>query len=259
MKNLLIKLTLIAALVLACNSASAVFTDDVLTIGLYHCDVTNVDAGVVLTPDDNSSGRYSNDLILNQYGVEKEAVLGTNSPYGGSYLALSGDKPIAWSFPPDAESLEVNLAFRTGEFITNDIYTSLLWTLPVKTYLQNGTLTMLVYDAAGVAQFMVSGKVLSTDVWYSVDFVVLDGFAELVVGNDDEGYITNDFTAGIGLLLPWSGTDYIIPGWDLFDGSGIREFVGDLDEIRVAIPIPEPFTFGLIGLLGFLAIRRKYE
>ncbi len=43
-------------------------------------------------------------------------------------------------------------------------------------------------------------------------------------------------------------------GYDLYGLD--RFFYGDLDEIRVG-NIPEPITFGLIGLLGFFIIRRK--
>ena len=260
MKNLITKLTLIAFVVAVCGTASAVFSDSPNTIALWHCDVTNVDAGAVTIPDDNTSGRAANDLVINQYGAAKEAALEPNSPYGGDYLALTHDKPIAWTFPMGAEKpdiLEVNLAFRANELISGDNYRALLWTLPVKVYNHDAKVMVLAYDAAGNPQYLYSGHSISIDTWYSVDFVVSNNFAQLVVGNDADGYTTDTWTVGDGLLEAWAGTEYIIPGWDLFDGTGIREFDGDLDEIRVALPIPEPFTFGLIGLLGFLAIRKK--
>ena len=76
---------------------------------------------------------------------------------------------------------------------------------------------------------------------------------DLTFGNDTDGYTTTTVTTGAGL---WGAADYVCIGWDAFDGTGQRNYGGDLDEIRLN-NIPEPFTFGLIGLLGFLAIRRK--
>jgi len=59
MKNLLIKLALIAALVVACNSASAAYTETTDNFALFHCDTENASG---ITPDDNSSGRTDSEL-----------------------------------------------------------------------------------------------------------------------------------------------------------------------------------------------------
>ena len=64
MKNLLIKLSLIVALIVVCNTASAVYTDNAQLQMLMHCDATNQGWWLV-TPDDTSSGRaITNEPIL---------------------------------------------------------------------------------------------------------------------------------------------------------------------------------------------------
>ena len=269
MKNLLIKITLIALLVVACGTASAVYTDTLNNVGLLHCDTTNgVGGGFINTPDDNSSGRAAIYPILNtsnnwDIGVDNTTLptLTAGSPYGGSYFAFDGGDTIratnAWL---GGDAMQLNLSFRVNGLpsASGDNYAAMFWTYPVKAYMLNagddthGLALMLVYDAAGNPHFFGSTKTINQDVWYTLDFVASNGYSSVIVGNDSEGFVTN-VTSITGLLAP-AFTDLVI-GSDFFGPT--RLFQGDLDEIRYGLPIPEPFTFGLIGLLGLFAIKRK--
>ena len=254
MKNLITKLTLIALVIAVCGTASAAFTDDPNTLALYHCDATNwVDAAVTTTPDDNTSGRTAHDLNLKH---ANEVVMMPGSPYGGSYLAFDGtDRATVFgvlSTPPTI--LKLDVAFRANTFPDSTHYKSLLWTYPLKVYLFGSHVRLLVYDAAGNPYFMDSTMELTADTWYTASAVASNNALSVVVGNDAEGYTTTTRVIGDD-LLDSSAADYVAAGWDPFDGS--RDLDGDLDELRVSLPIPEPATLGLLGLLGLFAIRRK--
>ena len=95
MKKLIIKLTLIAIIVVACNTAMAVFPDGPLLQVLMHCDETN-QAAWLTTPDDNSRGRLTNECILDMdiqwtgTNTLTEPTLMPDSPKGGSYFSFDG-------------------------------------------------------------------------------------------------------------------------------------------------------------------------
>ena len=56
--------------------------------------------------------------------------------------------------------------------------------------------------------------------------------------------------------LYWAdGYNFVLIGWDV-NGGAERYANADFDELR-AFTIPEPFTFGFIGLVGFLAFRKR--
>ncbi len=258
MKNLLIKLSLIAIMVVACNTASAVFTDSPGTLALWHCDATNWAGATETTPDDNSSGRAAHDLQINAAG---EVTMMPGSPYGGSYLAFDvGDHATGWGAldPMPTDYLSIDVSFKASVFPDVGTYKSVLWTGPIRVMLWNngGTtyLGLLHYNTgAAVATWNFSTKLPALDTWYSVNAEYADSSLDLTFGNDTDGYTTTTVTTGAGL---WGAADYVCVGWDPFDGTGQRNYGGDLDEMRIK-NIPEPFTFGLIGLLGLLAIRRK--
>ncbi len=249
------------------------YTDNSFNRGLIHCDesVTNQwpngDPDCVQTPDDNSSGRTAVLPILNasnDWGIARDdstmPTFETNSPYGGDYLAFDGNDSIfvanAW---PGGDYLDLDLCFRFNGVpeASGDNYAGMLWTYPVKAYLINtgddthGKVLMLVYDAAGNPHFFTSSKILSPNVWYHLSFSASNNNVKVFVGNSSEGYVT-DTTTVTGLLAP--GVTDIIIGSDFFVPT--RLFQGDLDEIRWGIVVPEPFTFGFIGLLGLLAFRK---
>ncbi len=255
MKNLLIKLSLIAIMVVACNTASAVFTDSPNTYALWHCDATNWAGAEETTPDDNSSGRTAHNLIINHQG---EAVMMPGSPYGGSYLELDGtDHCTAWATldPIPTEYLNLDVSFRATAFPGSGAFSALLWTYPLRAYLFDGAHVRIhLYDSALGAHVLTSTKTINLATWYSVNAVFASSTLQIIVGNDSEGYVTNSLGIGDNTLADPGGNNFVLAGWDAFAAG--TELNGDLDEMRVN-NIPEPFTFGLIGLLGLFLIRRK--
>jgi len=236
MKNLIIKLSLIVAFVVACNTASAAFSDSPNTYALWHCDATNWSGTEETTPDDNSSGRTAKDLQIN---VENAATLIPGSPYGGSYLAFDGtDRATANGVldPAPTDQLKIDVNFRANSFPDAGKYKSLVWTYPVKVYLYDGAhVLILTYDAVGNPHYLSSTKTINADTWYSINVVVSDGTIKVIVGNDAEGYETNSGSSGTG-LLDASSASYVTVGWDPFDGAHVRDVDADLDEIRIKTP-----------------------
>ena len=258
MKNLLVKISLIAIMVVACNTASAVYSDNQNTLALWHCDATNWAGATETTPDDNSSGRTAKDMIINQAG---EATMMPGSPYGGSYLSLEGtDQAVGVNVISSLPAaLKSDLAFKADRFPSAAAYNVLMFLQPMQTLLFNdgGTtyIRMLAYDDVGTGYYLQSSKALSLDTWYTVSAVRSNGYFGVTVGNDTDGYETDSMTM---VDTMYNGSADVPIGYHLFAPTAESwHFVGDIDEIRIALPIPEPFTFGLIGLLGFLAIRRK--
>jgi len=255
MKNL-IKLSLVIALIVVCSSASAEFVDSTANFLLWHCDATNWDGAAETTPDDNSSGRTVHPLQIN---VTNEAVMMTNSPYGGSYLYLDGTvKCTAFgAYEGDKDNVNIDLSFRAHAFPNAGEYDVLISTPSTRIYLFGDAVRVIVYDDAAAPLFVTSTKILSLETWYSVSFSTSNSNnqSELIVGNDTDGYTTN-ISASVDNLFFVDGMTYILFGWDEWVPG--REANADLDEIRAYTKIiPEPFTFGFIGLLGLLVIRRK--
>jgi len=254
------------------NRAIPPYTDNSFNRGLIHCDESvtnqwpNSDPDCFLTPDDNSSGRLAVSPIMNasnDWGIARDdstmPTFETNSPYGGDYLAFDGNDSIivtnAW---PGGDNMDIDLNFRFNGLppLSGDNYMGVFITYPVKTYIQNidnvhGKILMIVYDMDVNPHFFWSNKVLSPNVWYRLSFSVSNNNVKVIVGNDGGGYVTN--TTTVPSLLQPAITDIII-GDSYFVPS--RLFQGDMDEIRWGIVVPEPFTFGFIGLLGLLAFRK---
>jgi len=253
------------------------YVDNEFNRGLLHCNetVTNLwpdaSANCFLSPDDNSSGRLAASPIMNasnDWGIARDdstmPTLNTNSPYGGDYLAFDGNDSIlvtnSW---PGGDNLDLNLCFRfTGlPPASGDNYAGLLWTLPVKAYLQNsgndihGKVLMLVYDAAGIPHNFYSNKTINSNVWYYLGFSASNNILKVIVGNEDEGYETRTSSA-TGLLTPSASVPFynVIIGSDYFGPA--RLFQGDMDEVRWGIVIPEPTTVIFMILICLGLFRR---
>ena len=256
MKNLIIKLSLIIALVVACGSASAVFVDNPNTLALWHCDSTNWDGTTELTPDDNSTGRTAHDMQIN---VTNAAVMMPGSPYGGSYLEFSGDdRGLGLDvLATDPDILQVDFAFRASELPAAGAYNVILYPYALNILLfDGGHIRVLASDDEGSPQvYLQSSKAINIDTWYTVSVVASNSYVQITAGNDAEGYETDGKPMGAGL----NNAPDIPIGWHPFASAldTAWTFKGDLDEVRISLPIPEPFTFGFIGLVGFLALRRR--
>ncbi len=247
------------------------YVDNENNRGLLHCDavVTNLwpdgSANCFITPDDNSSGRTAISPILNAsndwtIGMDNSTMptFKTNSPYGGDYLAFDGNDSIivnnAW---PGGDNMDIDLSFRFNGLppLSGDNYMGVFITYPVKTYIRNvddisGKILMIVYDMDVNPHFFWSNKVLSSNVWYRLSFSLSNNNVKVVVGNEDDGYVTD--TTTVPSLLQPAITDIII-GDSYFVPS--RLFKGDMDEIRWGIVIPEPTMF-LMFLICFGIINR---
>jgi len=251
MKNLIIKLSLVIALVVACNTASAVFTDNLQLQLLMHCDATN-QAYWLITPDDNSSGRAVNEPILDMaigsfaFDRTTEPVMMPGSPAGGSYLSFDGVNDTVYCSPGWTGGTDVNCDFSLrwlGLPPVSNPYSALVQTVPWRCFLQpNGDQGYISFLMG--ATFLTSTVMLDSNVWYDVSFSIINDQAKLTVNG-------TTVTATIPIV---DSVAQIMIGYDLYGLD--RFFYGDLDEIRVG-NIPEPITFGLIGLLGFFIIRRK--
>ncbi|MCK5852124.1 hypothetical protein KAH27_03755, partial [bacterium] len=235
MKNLLIKLSLITALVVACNTALAAFTDSPNTLALWHCDSTNWDGGVELTPDDNSSGRTAHNMQIN---VTNEAVMTPGSPYGGSYLTFGGaDRALGLDvLSTHTNILQVDLAFRATELPAADSYDVIIYPHALEVLLYDGGhIRVLAFDAAGNPYYLQSSKAINIDTWYTVSAVASNGYVQVTVGNDTEGYETDGMAMGVGL---YEGFHDIPIGYHPFAPATDTSwtFHGDIDEISIKIP-----------------------
>ena len=92
-----------------------------------------------------------------------------------------------------------------------------------------------------------SPTVLALDTWYDVR-VTID--KNNLVSITVDGYTYTEHSAH---PFPNYTDDPLIMGYHARDWN--RFLDGDMDEIRIG-NVPEPFTFGLIGLLGLLALRK---
>ncbi len=259
MKNLIIKLSLIAALVVACNTATA-FTDNTSLYVLMHCDETN-QAAWLTTPDDNSSGRAANEPILDMaigglsstIDVTTQPIMTPGSPKGGEYFAFDGvnDSIICdpgWRGGDNAVcdfSFKCNTLPGAGDFdglVTCQAFSCFLW----------GAAGPAISVMVEQNVMIFSPVVIAADTWYDVQVSIINPESG---GGSDVSITVNGstYTEHAGWALPgWTGP--MTMGYFLRDSANFLD--GDMDEIRVG-NIPEPFTFGLIGLLGLLVLRKK--
>ena len=254
MKNL-IKLSLVVALVVACGSASAVFVDNPNTLALWHCDATNWSGAVELTPDDNSTGRTAHDMKVNE---TNELTLAAGSPYGGDSLVFDG---ISTGLGLDVlathtDIMKVEFAFKPSELPPASGHGYfLLYPHALEALLKNGVVQIIAFDSAAQPTYLNSTKTINVDTWYTVSATASNGYVSVTVGNDSEGYETDSATMGAGL---YEGFHDVLIGAHAFAPNDTGwYFRGNMDEIRISLPIPEPFTFGLIGLVGLFFIRKK--
>ena len=234
MKNLLIKLTLITAFVVACNTVSAVFSDSLSTYALWHCDATNWDGAAKTTPDDNSSGRIAHPLQIN---ITNEAVMMPGSPYGGSYFHLDGTVQCTAfdTYENDKDNVSIDLSFRAHAFPDAGKYDVLISTPSTRIYLFGNVVRAIAYDDGANPHFITSSKTLSLETWYSVSLNTRNSNNqfELIVGNDTDGYTTTLAPSADNLFFV-DGMTYVLLGWDEWVSG--REANADLDEIRIETP-----------------------
>jgi len=255
MKNLIIKLSLIAALVVACNTAMAVFTDGPGVQALMHCDATNQGPTWLTTPDDNSSGRAANECVLDMWidfatkDTITEPTLMPGSPKGGGYFEFDGVRDSICLANPGwlgGDSLLFECSFKADSFAPAGQYDVLAgcrdtWVCFLAN--QDGT----PHIALMLQQSVIfhSPVEIIAGVWNDISVSVVNLEVKITVNG-------STYTEATPL---WPEFPSILAvGYDLRNGTDY--FTGDMDEILIG-NIPEPFTFGLIGLLGFFIIRRK--
>ena len=257
MKNLIIKLSLIAAMVIACNTATA-FTDGAGVQALMHCDATN-QAVWLTTPDDNSSGRVANECILDMSNAYSGIDLATqptmmpNSPISGNYFSFDGNDTInlnpGWA---GGNAVVCDFSFRYSALPGPTTYSALISAFPVITCFlttDGGFPRVAVMVAQNSIHY--SSVELAIDTWYNVR-------CSINLDNPNEVSITVDGTTDTEIGFTFQNTPAkIVLGYDFRGGPVANQrFTGDMDEVRIGT-IPEPFTFGLIGLLGLLVLRKK--
>ncbi len=256
MKNMIVKLMLIAIVAVACNSAMAVFEDYPELQVLMHCDEVNEDEWVT-TPDDNSSGREANVPILNlsiYYPplVADDLTIPTlmpDSPKGGSYFNFNFDDGTNDSINLDpgwrgGVTLVCDFSFRYYSLpplpsdpyialVSCDAFTCFLTTM------ENKPPHVSVMIKQNV--MIQSPITVESNTWYDVGIRII---------NDDVSITINGSTYTEHSAFPFP--DMTSPlGIGYFVRGGNRYLEGDMDEIEIG-NIPEPFTFGFIGLLGLL-------
>jgi len=267
MKSFLIKLSLIATLVVACNTAMAEFTDEALLKALLHCDETNQMDYWLITPDDNSSGRTANEPILDKaiggddiVDVTTEPTLMPDSPEGGSYFSFDGTNDSIYLIPgwSGGDSVVCDFSFRfftppvTPGYPFAGLVTCQSFTCFLSTGTDHGGINLPHISVMVESNDMIhSPVVLETNTWYNVVITIVNDEVRIIVNG-------SAYTKQSGWSLPsYVGPMRIgcFPRADfLQNDAGFLD--GDMDEIRIG-NVPEPFTFGLIGLLGLIVFRRK--
>ncbi len=253
MKKLIIKLTLIVIMVVACNTAMAL-TDGPGVQALMHCDATNQGYWLT-TPDDNSSGRAVNECILDMaidfasINTATEPTLMPNSPISGSYFSFDGtDDSIC--FNPGwlgGDSLLFECSFKANSFAPSGQYDVLggcndTWVCFLSN--QNGTPHISLMLSMSI---MIDSPVeIIAGEWNDI---------RVTVDNDDVSITVNGstYTEHSTVAFPTQAS-LLAVGYNLRGGD--RYLDGDMDEVRIG-NIPEPFTFGLIGIFGLLALRLR--
>ena len=258
MKNLIIKLSIIAILIVACNTAMAVFTDNPEVQVLMHCDVTHTDQiGWKTTPDDNSSGRAANEPVLNkchcplEWNIDNATLptLMSGSPKGGDYFSFDGIADSIYCRPGwrGGDTLVCEFSFRFRSLPVANDFMGLVSCRTFTCFLsmQGGSPHISLMVESNV--MINSPTVLALDTWYDVR-VTID--KNNLVSITVDGYTYTEHSAH---PFPNYTDDPLIMGYHARDWN--RFLDGDMDEIRIG-NVPEPFTFGLIGLLGLLALRK---
>jgi len=222
----------------------------------WHANLTNY---WLVTPDDNSSGRTACEPILN---MDNSAVIMNSntvpafvpgSPYGGDYLSFDGvDDSIyvngGWV---GDESAFVDLSMRwQGLPATNIVFAGIAHCLPWRCYFANlgGEARLgFLMTPGGTEVWLISDKILESNVWYDIHFSWFEHNMTLIVGDTtNTGFMAEDLDQSASRVTV--GYGYWVPE---------RVFNGDLDELRWGYIIPEPATFGLLSLLGLALLRRK--
>ena len=259
MKKLIIKLSLIAILVVACNTASAVFIDSSNLQVLMHCDETTQDYWLI-TPDDNSSGRAVNECILDMaidlsdIDPATEPTLMPDSPVGGSYFSFNGSNSTIYCEPGwlggDSVVCDFTFRFRSPPDIPGFPFDGLASCQSFTCFLSTDGapphISLMVEQ-----NYMVHSPItLHSNIWYHIGVTIVSNDVSITVNG-------STFTE----TSPHPFPSYLTPltmgcflrGDFLAAGAGFLD--GDMDEIAIG-SIPEPFTFGFIGLLGLLAFRK---
>jgi len=235
------------------------FVDNTINKGLWHCD-NSYSVVSLISDDDNSSGRTAVNPVLNEghiYTHVTAPMLIPNSPKGGNYFRFDGvdDNMIAQSaWTDESNTFSGNISMRWLDLPSlSDNYDGILVSQPWKLYLQNdgsgnGKLLFRVMNAAATGYTeLESTVVLSSNVWYDINFEVFNNAVTLIINGDSES------TSLIGGMLNISSD--VIAGWD---AGSAHYFKGDLDEVRFGAVIPEPFLFIIYNLLFIICYLRKF-
>jgi len=252
----------------------AVFTDSPLLQVLMHCDETVQDYWLI-TPDDNSSGREANEPVLDRTNPFDEEDINSDtvptlmpdSPKGGSYFNFNyenGTNDSIYCNPGwlGGYNIVCEFSFRwlglptsVGQpGVPDDRYAALVCCGPWTVFL-NSVNYASPHIALMIEQNYMykSTATLESNTWYDVKVTVIwDEITISINGateTDTSAFSLLDKASPLTIGYDYRYTHPTLPGRGRF-------FYGDMDEIKIGIA-PEPVTFGFIGLLGFLIIRRK--
>ncbi len=278
MKKIIVNLTIISFLTIISNSASAVYIDNPNNIALLHCDTAvtsfwpapNTNSYWLLTPDDNSSGRDACAPVLNMtnlfnsFTVMDPTTIPTfkpDSPYGGNYMHFNGKTDsvyVAGGWLGD-NSIELDVHFKWLGLppLDGDNFAGIVWAYPWKCYFKNsdnihGYVQMLLWTGAPVWFPSSQTTLLTSNVWYNLHFRLYEKNMIMIIGNDSEGYTTNN--AVLAGDIDTTATQVII-GSDNFVPT--RLFNGDMDEIKWGFVVPEPTLFLFLNFGFWIYYYRK--
>ena len=251
------KIILISILIIICNSVNAVYIDSLENIALLHCDTASTnfwDLSMtnywLVTPDDNSSGRPACEPILNKTNVGEfvmdSATIPTfvpGSPKGGDYLSFDGvdDSLYVNNGWVGDNSAYVDLSMRwLGLPPTNDVFAGIAHCMPWRCYFANldGEARLGFLMLPGEL-WLISDKILESNVWYDIHFSWFEHNMTLIVGDTtNTGFMADDLDQSATHVTV--GYGYWVP---------TRVFKGDLDELRWGYIVPEPTLFLILVLI----------